>query len=63
MGNPSETSTESNFCKNAEIKQVGEFTQNISLKSNNNFLSTIKLDNEEVITVFIPLYQFSDWSL
>ena len=30
MGNPSETSTESNFCKNAEIKQVGEFTQNIS---------------------------------
>lgn len=48
MGNPSETSTESNFCKNAEIKQVGEFTQNISLKSNNNFLSTIKLDNEEI---------------
>lgn len=48
MGNPSQTSTENNFCKNAEIKQVGEFTKNISLKSNNNFLSTIKLDNEEI---------------
>ena len=48
MGNPSETSTENNFCKNAEIKQVGEFTKNISLKSNNNLLSTIKLDNEEI---------------
>ena len=48
MGNPTETSTENNFCKNAEIRQVGEFTKNISLKSNNNFLSTIKLDNEEI---------------
>ena len=48
MGNPTETNTENNFCKNAEIRQVGEFTKNISLKSNNNFLSTIKLDNEEI---------------